>query len=128
MQKQSKKVRAPKCENKPISVSFNSPRRKKRQYSRVEWPWSSLCLPLVTSSCIAPPVQLPLQLTTFRGEALKSHASSGLMKSVQSESRFHTASGGRCFDAFFHARALLSRRFWWWWRNNVEVSFFSFPQ
>ena len=128
MQKQSKKVRAPKCENKPISVSFNSPRRKKRQYSRVEWPWSSLWMPLVTSSCIAPPVQLPLQVTPFRGEALKSHASSGLMKSVQSESRFHTASGGHCFDALHHARALLSRWFWWWWRTHVKISLFSFPQ
>ena len=37
MQKQSIKSRALKCENKPISVSFTSPRRKKRQYSRVEW-------------------------------------------------------------------------------------------
>ena len=128
MQKQSKKVRALKCEIKPISVSFNSPRRKKRQYSH-----SGVAVVVVVSavgdfSLYCPTRPAATSGDNVSGRGVESHPSSGLMKPVQSESRFHTASGGRCFDALHHARALLSRWFWWWWRTNVEISLFSFPQ
>ena len=90
MQKQSIKSRALKCEIKSISVSFNSPRRKKRWYSRRGVAVVSVCWCLL--HWIAPPVQLSLQVTTFRGEALRITRRVVRCVSSQSGSRLYTPS------------------------------------